>query len=317
VDTPRPPPRTNRTRRVPHPVLIGHAASLTPYQSDTPPSPRRAVTRATSPAAAQVTSEGVYEHLSVELERKRIPQQSPRELPPPSRVRAPRRASHLERPGMPGTPLTAQRRRGQARSGTRLTRRRGRCPTPRARACRTPTAGIRHPRRLRSEALRGGALGVRGCGAERSHDVHDVSTAVFHSAVRALRSGSYGASAFSPPHSHAPHLHTAGGCLPASSEAGQPKPSTAAPSPAEPWYSSSTASAPAAPTAAPRCTAGRASAARASSAASSAAARSGWRSRSAAKRSQTRAQAHLPEPGAALGTVRHGARSPQGGCVVR
>ena len=32
----RPPPhptpsRTNRTRRVPHPVLIGHAASVTPY----------------------------------------------------------------------------------------------------------------------------------------------------------------------------------------------------------------------------------------------------------------------------------------------
>ena len=27
-----PPPRTNRTRRVPHPVLIGHAASLTPYR---------------------------------------------------------------------------------------------------------------------------------------------------------------------------------------------------------------------------------------------------------------------------------------------
>jgi len=25
------PPRTDRTRRVPHPVLIGHAASLTPY----------------------------------------------------------------------------------------------------------------------------------------------------------------------------------------------------------------------------------------------------------------------------------------------
>jgi hypothetical protein len=32
VDNPRPPPsRTNRTRRVPHPVLIGHVASLTPY----------------------------------------------------------------------------------------------------------------------------------------------------------------------------------------------------------------------------------------------------------------------------------------------
>ena len=28
---PRPPPRTKWTRRVPHPVLIGHAASLTPY----------------------------------------------------------------------------------------------------------------------------------------------------------------------------------------------------------------------------------------------------------------------------------------------
>jgi hypothetical protein len=26
-----PPPRTKCTRRVPHPVLIGHAASLTPY----------------------------------------------------------------------------------------------------------------------------------------------------------------------------------------------------------------------------------------------------------------------------------------------
>ena len=31
VNRPAPPPRTNRTRRVPHPVLIGHAASLTPY----------------------------------------------------------------------------------------------------------------------------------------------------------------------------------------------------------------------------------------------------------------------------------------------
>jgi len=29
--SPPPPPRTNRTRRVPHPVLSGHAASLTPY----------------------------------------------------------------------------------------------------------------------------------------------------------------------------------------------------------------------------------------------------------------------------------------------
>jgi hypothetical protein len=30
-DTPRPSPCTNRTRRVPHPVLIGHAASITLY----------------------------------------------------------------------------------------------------------------------------------------------------------------------------------------------------------------------------------------------------------------------------------------------
>jgi hypothetical protein len=31
VPPPPPPPRTKWTRRVPHPVLIGHAASLTPY----------------------------------------------------------------------------------------------------------------------------------------------------------------------------------------------------------------------------------------------------------------------------------------------
>ena len=31
---PPPPPRTKWTRRVPHPVLIGHAASLTPAQVD-------------------------------------------------------------------------------------------------------------------------------------------------------------------------------------------------------------------------------------------------------------------------------------------
>jgi hypothetical protein len=32
----RPSPRTHRTRRVPRPLLIGHAASLAPYSSDTP-----------------------------------------------------------------------------------------------------------------------------------------------------------------------------------------------------------------------------------------------------------------------------------------
>jgi len=48
---PCPFPRTNRTRRVPHPVLIGHAASLTPYSSDTPrPSPRTNRTRRVPPS---------------------------------------------------------------------------------------------------------------------------------------------------------------------------------------------------------------------------------------------------------------------------
>ena len=32
METPRPSPRTNRIRRVPHPVLIGHAASLTSFE---------------------------------------------------------------------------------------------------------------------------------------------------------------------------------------------------------------------------------------------------------------------------------------------
>ena len=46
IPPPPPPPRTKWTRRVPHPVPIGHAASLTTYQSDTPrPSPRANRTR--------------------------------------------------------------------------------------------------------------------------------------------------------------------------------------------------------------------------------------------------------------------------------
>ena len=50
------PPSTKWTRRVPHPVLIGHAASFTPYKSDTPrPSPRTNRTRrGTGSAARQV-----------------------------------------------------------------------------------------------------------------------------------------------------------------------------------------------------------------------------------------------------------------------
>ena len=42
MDTPRPSPRTNRTCRVPHPVLIGHAASLTPRAAPQEGFPRRA-----------------------------------------------------------------------------------------------------------------------------------------------------------------------------------------------------------------------------------------------------------------------------------
>ena len=41
---PPPPPRTKWSRRVPHPVLIGHAASLAPYKTDT-----RRRRRATAP----------------------------------------------------------------------------------------------------------------------------------------------------------------------------------------------------------------------------------------------------------------------------
>ena len=42
VPPPPPPPRTKWTRRVPHPVLIGHAASLTPRTDRTHISPRPA-----------------------------------------------------------------------------------------------------------------------------------------------------------------------------------------------------------------------------------------------------------------------------------
>jgi hypothetical protein len=50
VDTPRPSPRTNRTRRVPHPVLIGHAASL---------SQERISTSRREAATAQLFAEGL------------------------------------------------------------------------------------------------------------------------------------------------------------------------------------------------------------------------------------------------------------------
>jgi len=54
VDTPRPSPRTNRTRRVPHPVLIGHAASLSQAEAARPR--RRAGGRCARPAGALARS---------------------------------------------------------------------------------------------------------------------------------------------------------------------------------------------------------------------------------------------------------------------
>ena len=51
-----PPPRTKWTRRVPHPVPIGHAASLTPYQSDTPrPSARHSTPGRAGPRTQSTT----------------------------------------------------------------------------------------------------------------------------------------------------------------------------------------------------------------------------------------------------------------------
>jgi hypothetical protein len=53
VDKPRPSPSTKWTRRVPHPVLIGHAASLTPYGQA-----ERALFDPSAPAARAVPSAG-------------------------------------------------------------------------------------------------------------------------------------------------------------------------------------------------------------------------------------------------------------------
>ena len=52
----RPPPRTKWTRRVPHPVLTGHAASLTPYPQDMNAPPARRVAPCPAPAARHALS---------------------------------------------------------------------------------------------------------------------------------------------------------------------------------------------------------------------------------------------------------------------
>ena len=51
-----PPPRTKWTRRVPHPVLTGHAASLTPYPQDMNAPPARRVAPCPAPAARHALS---------------------------------------------------------------------------------------------------------------------------------------------------------------------------------------------------------------------------------------------------------------------
>ena len=100
-----PPPRTNRTRRVPHPVLIGHAASLTPCRLPrrrarcTPPSPP------SSPSGSSRPS------------RSAPPRAPPRTRPPPR--------AHVPLRSQPPSPP-------QPRTGLRVTA--GPPPAPRPRA---------------------------------------------------------------------------------------------------------------------------------------------------------------------------------------
>ena len=87
MDTPRPSSRTNRTRRVPHPVLIGHAASLSQVP---PPRATRGLPRAArSVCGARLDGRGHGElraplalHLQPETLRVRRVAR-PSRLPPP------------------------------------------------------------------------------------------------------------------------------------------------------------------------------------------------------------------------------------------
>jgi hypothetical protein len=81
VDTPRPSPRTNRTRRAPHPVLIGHAASLTPY----------ALTQVLERTSVLVTPEGVEARFTVAL-------------PAAGRSILGQKAAHILTDALPGSP---------------------------------------------------------------------------------------------------------------------------------------------------------------------------------------------------------------------
>ena len=86
--TPPPHPRTKWTRRVPHPVLIGHASSLTPYYSDATlePAPRWR-TRATCsrPSARRTRPSALQPRTRARSRRTLSPASSPRapSAPPP------------------------------------------------------------------------------------------------------------------------------------------------------------------------------------------------------------------------------------------
>jgi hypothetical protein len=89
VDTPRPSPRTNRTRRAPHPVLIGHAASLSAGQ--TPSSPRASArVRPAAPASA------ASRPACLSLSRRLSPPTRPATRAEPAGAPRRRRVQHLD-----------------------------------------------------------------------------------------------------------------------------------------------------------------------------------------------------------------------------
>jgi hypothetical protein len=84
VDTPRPSPRTNWTRRVPHPVLIGHAASLAslrPRPFTHPSKSARAAGRLRRRGCPRLAIDARHHHLSRAAE--------PGSGPPPYQGRGP------------------------------------------------------------------------------------------------------------------------------------------------------------------------------------------------------------------------------------
>jgi hypothetical protein len=140
----RPPPRTKWTRRVPHPVLIGHAASLT----------RQFRVCVLGPGAASLFSRGC----GAGRGRRRRGSGRRRDAAPPPQRQTPRGPARRSRPLRGAPPRTCaaravrlhlllRRRRGRATplssgragGGTRHASRWRRC-RPRPRACPAPRA---------------------------------------------------------------------------------------------------------------------------------------------------------------------------------